>query len=324
MALSLAQRWELWFLVNHPLGPHHSPAQAGKYVGCSTKTARKWATMPGGPYEGSGEGAGRPRATTTLEDKKLLTASDKGPSLSSAGLQKATEVSVSPCTIRRRLNGAGKTYMPALPKPLLTAHQVTARLTFARANADRDWNKVVWSDEATFWLGERRKKVWTRKGHRVVQHMVKHPLKVHVWGCFSSQGWGRLYTFTGNLNSKLMNTIYQKALLPTMVHLPAATVFQEDNDPKHRSKVCCAWKADHDIECLDWPSCSPDLNPIENVWALLKAKVDTYRIRTVQGLKKAIHKEWKKLPKELAQHLADSMPRRLAQVIDAQGDYCCY
>eukprot|EP00727_Mastigamoeba_balamuthi_P004543 m51a1_g14087 hypothetical protein (1760) ;mRNA; f:18686-31090 len=44
---------------------------------------------------------------------------------------------------------------------------------------------------------------------------LKHPGKVHVWGCFSAEGFGRLYTFTCNLNSKKLCHIYNKALLPS-------------------------------------------------------------------------------------------------------------
>ena len=120
-----------------------------------------------------------------------------------------------------------------------------------------------------------------------------------------------------------MNVIYQTALLPTLQKLPEGTVFQEDNDPKHCSRLCQAWKADHHIQSLSWPTCSPDLNPIQNVWALLKAKIDWYKITSLKGLRQAIHKEWNRLPLALAQNLAKSLPRRLAQVVTAKGDNSC-
>ena len=74
-------------------------------------------------------------------------------------------------------------------------------------------------------------------------------------------------------------------------------IFQEDNDGSHGTRTCensCAWAKDEmDLDYIqDWPPNSPDLNPIENVWRILKARVKLHRSMTHQQLRSAIQKEW--------------------------------
>ena len=74
-------------------------------------------------------------------------------------------------------------------------------------------------------------------------------------------------------------------------------------------------------EMMKWPANSPDLNPIENVWAVLKDRMQKRRPRphTKDEMHRAIQEEWAMLrPMDFAMAI-ESMPARCQAVIEANG-----
>ena len=87
------------------------------------------------------------------------------------------------------------------------------RKVWATENIDRDWSNVVFSDESSFWAWTPTKFAWSTTQERLIQRTVKHPIKIHVWGCSSERGFGCLELFTENLNAEKMLKIYRRGLL---------------------------------------------------------------------------------------------------------------
>ena len=75
---------------------------------------------------------------------------------------------------------------------------------------------------------------------------------------------------------------------------------------------------------MEWPAKSPDCNPIENVWALLKARIRQRNIATLKGIIRALKQERSSLTAEYATNLAESCTRRCQAVIDQRGAWIPY
>ena len=75
--------------------------------------------------------------------------------------------------------------------------------------------------------------------------------------------------------------------------------FQQDNAPQHTSHLARRWFHNHGVNLIDFPPYSPDLNPIENLWSILKARVEARLARTMDEVERVLKEEWEALDKEL-------------------------
>ncbi len=92
-------------------------------------------------------------------------------------------------------------------------------------------------------------------------------------------------------------------------------VFQHDNDPKHTAKATKEWLKKKHIKVLEWPSQSPDLHPIENLWRELKVRVAKHQPRNLNDLERICKEEWDKIPPEMYANLVANYKKRLTSVI---------
>lgn len=185
------------------------------------------------------------------------------------------KIKVSRSTVQR-LHAAALAYRPTIKKPLLSSVHIENRLRWATENLSTDWSKVIYTDESSFWLWNGYSHTWSRRENRTVIRSVKHPQKVHVYGAFCEAGFGKLTVFTGILNAEMMCKLHRSTLLPTarkfFTRENSDWILLEDNDPKHKSRLCNDWKDGNGVDQMEWPPQSPDCKPIENVWSVIQTQ----------------------------------------------------
>ena len=150
-----------------------------------------------------------------------------------------------------------------------------------------------------------------------------------MWGCMTWEGVGFAIKIDDRMDGDLYLQILKDELQETLEYYglnPPDIIFQQDNDPKHTCKKVKEWLEEQEFRTMVWPAQSPDLNPIEHLWHYLKKKLNEYENppHSLHELWERVEREWNAIDKSVCQGLIESMPRRVAAVLNAKGGYTKY
>jgi transposase len=237
-----------------------------------------------------------------------------------------------------------------MKRPSLKPEHAAARLSWAlryQHYTKDDFDRVFWSDECTVERGIGLRPVYSfiRPSDQAIQGEVQpvpyrgFQVKQMFWAAFSGSlrrsGLVALYgdpeSPRQGVNRFVILDLYQR-ILPTLLIDPTS-IFQQDNASTHTAQIVREFVADLGREIMIWPPCSPDLNPIENLWTLLKQKI--YEIRpdilympnndtTLAILIDTAKEAWQQIDLSILENLSESMPRRVQAIIASNGWYTKY
>jgi len=279
-------------------------------------------------YGLKGKRGRKSKMTSVLKKRIIRLACDN--MLSSSQIKQELLLDQSTRTIQRLLSSSPSiVYSKFKSKPQITDAHKEARLLFAKSAIEShlNWSKIIWSDEKKFNLDG-------PDGIRYYWHDLKSEQKylskrafgggsLMIWEAFVDKKLLDLHIMEGNYNADKYIKMLEKGLLP---FYKRGMTFMQDNASIHNAELTKNWLKTKKISLLEWPSNSPDLNPIENVWGFLTRAVyaNGRQFKTKNELKIEVMKQWSLISTESLSIMVDSMSTRMIEVITKNGQTINY
>lgn len=291
--------------------------------------------------------SGMPKVYSIRDMRYLVRYIKKYPDDTYQQVRDAQGKKYSDSTIKRELRTHNIRNWRAAKRPELTDEHRAARLAWCILHRNwrrEEWGLVMWSDECSVERGKGKKTKWvfrtpTQKwDHDMIEtYKASKGMTVMVWGCFWDHGRSDLYIMDRDFESKKHGysansyiEVLDGQVEPWIEELDdPGYIFMQDNAPIHTAHKVRDWFADRGIIVMNWPPYSPDLNPIEHIWHLLKQMmVEIYpELSACKGKSEqdrenigdALKACWAAIPKARFDALYQTMSHRIEACIAADG-----
>lgn len=173
-----------------------------------------------------------------------------------------------------------------------------------------NWDTEIWSDETKICNDSNSKqKIWMLDDENIIKCKYKYPLKINVWGAIIKNKKLIFKIFEKNENSDKYIEILKEHLLP--LFKKNKYIFQQDNASCHTSFKLLSFFSNNKIEVMFWPPNSPDLNPIENIWNIVKNEVRKKNYKNKAEMIEEVTNILSTVSVETINNLIDSMDNRV-------------
>ena len=234
-------------------------------------------------------------------------------------------------TVRQLRRIVGMRFLRPIPTCPLTQSHKDKRVVFATDWLENRINllrrtPIIFTDESKICLAEGNSRLWRIPGQCLEGEYVsiaQHPVQVMVWGAVGVGYKSKLFRFKETCNKETyMQMLDGQGIFEELDNQfgRGQYVFQQDNAPPHVARDTIAWIQARAHMINDWPARSPDLNPIEVMWALLKPKIDVSKIKTADELFKRTEEAWINIDQEIVDNVCSSFEARLRVVLHLRGN----
>ena len=274
-----------------------------------------------------------PSLRTAADNNRLREVSLANPFKTPRVLKNELRLRCSLATIKRRLRGFHLRGRRPATAIFLTDTAKQNRLAWCRAHKNRDWTKVMFTDEVKIetsahgmnWV---RRPANCRYDDKYIREINRQGrCRVMVWGAMTHDQMLDLVVIDGRMNKERYIEDVLNPVVRPYHDLNPNMIFQQDNAPSHTANVVKSWFTRNNIELLDWPAQSPDLSPIENLWNILKDEVGPLNHigpNQTDELVVIVRAAWERIKVEkprLLRTLYAQMKRRIAQCIKKKGGH---
>ena len=263
----------------------------------------------------------------SAKEQHLLKRAASNTSNSCKTIIKETNLSISQPTASRYLKNFNIKYLKMKAKPVLTKKHKENRKLFCKKNLKQDWSKVWFSDEKRWCLDgpDRVGFYWHDLRKDTLLRMKRHSggRSLTVWGAICGSKKSPLVILNETVTADRYINILSSSFLPAYDN---SELLVADNAPAHSAKKSKSWIETVNIQTIKWPSVSPDLNPIENVWGLLVRRVygRNKQFSNLKELETEILSAWDNLSPEDILSLTNSMDDRVFDCIVQNGSHTKY
>jgi len=303
-------------------------------IGIPKSTVADFIKKIEGNLENVGKSKPGPKCLLGNRDKRRILRQVSNSDLSANLIKRKLDLNCSSKTVLRVINASpNMTYLKKKSKPPLNKVHKEQRLSWARNHMSwtSEWNNVIFSDEkkfnfdgpdgfAYYWHDIRKETICFSKR----QHAGG---SVMVWASIGYNGRSQICFLNSRLDSAAYIRVLENYLLPQAEEMGGVNFeFQQDNAPCHSSKFTNAWLNQQNIKVMKWPSRSPDLNIMENLWGILVRSVyaNSRHFQNTEDLQCAIVREWNNIDRKVIEKLFKSMQNRVFEVIKAKGSSTKY